>query len=440
MPPHNRSSADETSALSARIAAFEVLRQVLIRKRPLDDALAITQAFTGLEGADRGYAAFIVRTCLKRLGQIDALIAHCIPAPLPRKARPVYDVLRIGITQLLFSVTAEHAAVATTVDLCRTVGQQPFAKLTNAVMRRVQREGIAIIDTQHKPGANTPDWLWQSWSKAYGAEAAQAIAEAHLQTPPIDLTVKSDSAGWAEKLGGMVILNGTVRLNEAEDVTALGGFKDGAWWVQDAAARLAVTLLGDLAGKRVIDLCAAPGGKTLELLAAGATVTALDISERRMGRVRENLERVGYDATLVVDDARTWQPDVPADIVLLDAPCSSTGTLRRHPDVAHLKTEEDVKKLAIVQAGLLDSAAAMVAPGGILMYVTCSLQPEEGPDPVGKFLKRHPAFSRDPIDAAALPGLPEAITADGDLRTLPHHLGAVGGMDGFFVARLQKAP
>ena len=440
MTDKDRASPQSSVPLAARIAAFEVLRQVLLRKRPLDDALAITQAFTVLEGADRGYAAFIVRTCLKRLGQIDALIAHCIPDPLPRKARPVYDVLRIGITQLLFSVTAEHAAVATTVDLCRTVGQQPFAKLTNAVMRRLQREGIAMISAQNKPGANTPDWLWQSWSKAYGAEAAAAIADAHLQTPPIDLTVKSDSEGWAAKLGGTVILNGTVRLSEAEDVTALDGFKDGAWWVQDAAARLAVTLLGDLAGKRVIDLCAAPGGKTLELLAAGAEVTALDISERRMLRVRENLERVGYETMLVVDDARTWQPDAPADIVLLDAPCSSTGTMRRHPDVAHLKTEEDVKKLATVQAGLLDAAAAMVAPGGILMYVTCSLQPEEGPDPVRKFLKRHPAFSRRPIDATALPGLPEAITADGDLRTLPHHLGTAGGMDGFFVARLQKAP
>ncbi|MEX0694468.1 MAG: 16S rRNA (cytosine(967)-C(5))-methyltransferase RsmB [Rhodospirillales bacterium] len=439
MPPHNHPNTDQTSALAARIAAFEVLRQVLHRKRPLDDALAMTRAFTDLQGSDRGYAAFIVRTCLKRLGQIDALIAHCIPDPLPRKARPVHDVLRVGIAQLLFSVTAEHAAVATTVDLCRAVGQQPFAKLTNAVMRRLQREGQALLAAQSRPGANTPDWLWQSWVTAYGGETAAAITETHLLTPPIDLTVKSDSAGWAAKLGGTAMLNGTVRLDEAEDVTALAGFQEGAWWVQDAAARLAVTLLGVLAGKRVIDLCAAPGGKTLELLAAGAEVTALDISERRMQRVRENLQRTGYDATLVVADARTWQPDSPADIVLLDAPCSSTGTLRRHPDVAHLKTVEDIEKLATVQAGLLDAAAQMVAPGGILMYVTCSLQPEEGPAPIRAFLKRNPAFSRQPITTAELPGLPQAITADGDLRTLPHFLAEAGGMDGFFVARLQKA-
>lgn len=440
MTPDGRPKSNETEALAARLAAFEVLRQVLYRKRPLDDAFAGTPAFSELQGADRGYAAFIVRVCLKRLGQIDALIAHCMPDPLARKARPVYDVLRVGIAQLLFSVTAEHAAVSTTVDLCRAVGQQPFAKLTNAVMRRLQREGVELIAVQDAASLNTPDWLWQSWCTAYGFDTAHAIADAHLVTPPIDLTTKSDNAGWAEKLGGTVILEGTVRLVDADDVTALPGFNDGAWWVQDAAARLAVTLLGDITGKRVFDLCAAPGGKTLELLNGGAVVTALDISERRMQRVRENLERTGLEAELVVDDARTWQPATQADIVLLDAPCSSTGTLRRHPDVQHLKSADDISKLATVQGGLLDAAANLVAPGGTLMYVTCSLQPEEGPEAVGKFLARNAGFTRTPIASSELPGLAQAITKDGDLRTLPSFFAEQGGMDGFFAARLQRQP
>lgn len=440
-PPRSKSGKSkpaDTSALGARLGAFEVLRQVLYKRRSLDDAFGVTPAFADLLGADRGYAAFIVRTCLKRLGQIDALIIHCMPDPLPRKARPVYDVLRVGIAQLLFSVTAEHAAVSTTVDLCRAVGQEPFAKLTNAVMRRLQREGIALVAAQDAARLNTPDWLWQSWSDAYGNETAAAIAEAHMATPPIDLTVKSDSAGWAEKLGGQIILDGTVRLLDADDVTTLPGFNDGAWWVQDTAARLAVSLLGNVNGKRVYDLCAAPGGKTLELLNAGAVVTALDISERRMQRVRENLERTGLSAELVVEDAKTWQPDQLADIVLLDAPCSSTGTLRRHPDVAHLKTPDDIAKLAVVQGDLLDTAAKLVTPGGILLYVTCSLQPEEGPRAVRKFLTRNTRFTRTPVTAADLAGLPEAINADGDLRTLPCLLAEQGGMDGFFAARLQR--
>ena len=260
----------------------------------------------------------------------------------------------------------------------------------------------------------------------------------HLETPPVDLTPKSDPEIWAGKLGGTLVLGGTVRLTETSDITTRDGFDIGQWWVQDAAARLAVTLLGDLSGKNVIDLCAAPGGKTMELLARGANVTAVDISERRMGRVRENLQRTGYAATLVTADARTWAPDTLADIVLLDAPCSSTGTLRRHPDIAYLKSPDDVAKLATIQDQLLDRAATYIKPGGILMFVTCSLQSEEGPERITAFLDQHTDFARAGIQKAELPGLEAAITADGDLRTLPNLLGNDGGMDGFFVARLNK--
>jgi 16S rRNA (cytosine967-C5)-methyltransferase len=422
----------------SRLAAFEVLQDVLWRKKALDDALGASRAYAALAGPDRAFAAYLARTALRRRGQIDDLIGSCVTDPLPRKARPVYDVLRVGVAQLLFSATADHAAVATTVDLCRTVGQVPFAKLVNAVMRRLQREGAARLARQDAAALNTPDWLRESWIAAYGRSAADAIAQAHMETPPVDLTVKSDAPGWAEKLGGTVVLAGTVRLPEASDVSALDGFSDGAWWVQDAAARLCIGTLGDVAGKRVFDLCAAPGGKTLELASMGAQVTALDISEKRLARLRENLARTGLAAATVCADTRTWTPDGPADIVVLDAPCSSTGTLRRHPDVAYLKTPEDISKLAAVQASLLDAAALLVQPGGVLLYITCSLQPEEGVGAVDAFLARTPAFVRKPLSAAEAGGLADAVTPAGDLRTLPCHLADAGGMDGFFAARLTR--
>ncbi|MCK5777421.1 MAG: methyltransferase domain-containing protein [Rhodospirillales bacterium] len=423
----------------SRLAAFEVISDVLRRGRPLDDALAASRAYGALDPAGKGFAAYLVRTALRRLGQIDALIQHCVREPLPRKAKPVYDVLRVGVAQLMFSATADHAAVDTTVDLCRTVNQVPFAKLVNAVMRRLQREGDALLKAQDESAINTPAWLMESWKTAYGADTAAAIARQHLETPPLDLSVKSDAPMWAEKLGGEAIFEATVRLAEAADVTRLDGFEDGAWWVQDAAARLAIGVLGDVSGKRALDLCAAPGGKTLDLCAAGADVTAVDISEKRLQRVSENLKRTGLSARTVAADVRTFVPDAPAEIVVLDAPCSSTGTLRRHPDVAHLKSPEDIDKLAGVQAALLDAAAAMTAPGGTLLYVTCSLQPEEGEDAVEGFLSRTPAFRRNPVTAQDVSGLTAAVTPTGDFRTLPCYMSDIGGMDGFFAARLVRA-
>lgn len=436
MPPDQKSPTSD-DALMSRLAAFEVISDVLRRGRALDDALAASRAYAALDPAGKAFAAFLVRTALRRLGQIDALIGHCVRDPLPRKARPVYDVLRVGVAQLMFSATADHAAVDTTVDLCRTVNQVPFAKLVNAVMRRLQREGASLVQAQDG-SVNTPAWLMESWKSAYGADTAAAIARQHLETPPLDLSVKSDAPTWAEKLGGRALFEATVRLAEATDVTRLDGFADGAWWVQDAAARLAIGLLGDVKGKRALDLCAAPGGKTLDLCAAGADVTAVDISEKRLQRVTENLERTGLEARTVAADVRTFVPDAPAEIVVLDAPCSSTGTLRRHPDVQHLKSPEDIQKLAGVQAALLDAAGGMTAPGGTLLYVTCSLQPEEGERAVEAFLERTPAFRRNPVTGDDVCGFADAVTAAGDFRTLPCFMSDAGGMDGFFAARLVR--
>ena len=440
MPTRNKpASIKNDPALTARLVAFDVITDVLHKRLPLDGSFESMAHRRKLTGNDRAYAEFIVRTILKRRGQIDAMISHCMTSKLPRKALPVMDVMRVGIAQLLFSATAQHAAISTTVDLCRAVGQHPFAKLVNAIMRRLQREGDEILADQDAAKMNTPDWLWNSWHKAYGGATARAIAETHAETPPTDLSVKSDPDTWAETLGGTVILGGSVRLKNAESIRNLQGYDEGAWWVQDAAARLPTMLLGDVSGKRVYDLCAAPGGKTMALAAKGAEVTAVDISERRLERLRENLNRVGLSADVLISDVRKWNPGEAADIVVLDAPCSSTGTARRHPDILHSKSSEDIAKLSIVQDDLLDAAAKLTKPGGILLYVTCSLQPEEGADRVNAFLQRNSKFSIKPILPSEIPDLPTAIDAQQNLRTLPSMMSDAGGLDGFFASRMEKS-
>lgn len=440
MNPRSKSGSPKAdAALTARLVAFDVIRDVIHKRLPLEGSFESMAQRRRLAGSDRAYAEFIVRTVLKRRGQIDALLDHCIAERMPRKALPVLDVLRVGIAQLLFSATADHAAVSTTVDLCRAVEQQPFAKLVNAVMRRLQREGAAMVAEQDPATLNTPKWLWNSWHKAYGGENARAIADAHAETPPTDLSVKNDLAAWAETLGGTIILGDSIRLSDAENIRNLAGYDEGAWWVQDAAAHLPVKLLGDVAGKRVFDLCAAPGGKTMALASNGAQVTAVDISEKRLERLHENLARTSLNADVVTADIRKWSPVDLADIVVLDAPCSSTGTARRHPDILYSKTADDITKLSLVQDELLNAAAELVKPGGMLMYITCSLQPEEGVDRVRSFLERNSGFTIQPIATDELPDLPEAIDRQGNLRTLPSILKESGGMDGFYAARLRKA-
>ena len=292
-----------------------------------------------------------------------------------------------------------------------------------------------------RPRLNAPDWLWQSWTHAYGAERCRAIAEAHLGEPPLDLSPATDAPGPAEELctalGAQRMPGGTLRLRGAGDVTRLKGYETGAWWVQDAAAALPARLLGPVAGKRVLEIGAAPGGKTAQLAAAGAHVTALDRSAPRLTRLRENLARLGLEAEIVEADALVWRPPAHVDAVLLDAPCSATGTIRRHPDIARGRSPADVSRLAALQGRLLARAAAMVAPGGLLVYASCSLQPEECERQVDAFLAASPGFARLPVQPGELAGIGEAVTAAGDLRTLPCHWADEGGMDGFYAARLR---
>jgi 16S rRNA (cytosine967-C5)-methyltransferase len=427
-----------STAPSARSVAIDLIGAVLRRKRPLDDAIEDNVDMSALPTRDRAFARLLVATVLRRLGQIDALIAHCLNTPLPPRAAAVHDMLRLGIAQLLFLRTPAHAAVATTVDLAEARGFLSHKGLVNAVLRRLSQEGPALVQSQDAPRLNTPDWLWQSWSGAYGEELCRAIASAHLKEAPLDLTVRGDPEGWSKLLEATVLPTNTLRRVAGGAITALPGYADGAWWVQDAAAAIPARLFGNVSGRRMIDLCAAPGGKTAQLAAGGATVTAIDRSQRRLERLISNLHRLDLSVEAIVADAAVWQPRGRVSGVLLDAPCTATGAIRRHPDVPHLKTPDDVARLAVVQERLLAAAAEMLEPGGTLVYCTCSLELAEGPEQVVRFLARGGPFERRRIDPAEVGGLTEFLSPDGDLRTLPSHLHELDGIDGFYAARLVR--
>jgi 16S rRNA (cytosine967-C5)-methyltransferase len=412
---------------------------VLDRRQPLDVALESSVILRRLETRDRGFARLIAATVLRRLGQIDAAIAACLDKPLQPKARMARHLLRIGAAQLLFLGTPPHAAVDSTVGLAEGGQLAPYRGLINAVLRRVTREGQALLAAQDAARLNLPDWLWSPWARDFGEAAVRAIAAVQESEPPLDLSVKDDAEGWAQRLGAERLPTGTLRLRHAGAIAELPGYAEGAWWVQDAAAALPATLLGDVRGVPVVDLCAAPGGKAMQLAAAGARVAAIDRSETRLRRLRENARRTGLAIDAIAADAATWKPATPVRHVLLDAPCSSTGTLRRHPDVAWLKSPEDVLRMIPLQDRLLDAALAMLEPGGTVVYCVCSLQREEGPDRIAALLARDgQRVERSPVAAAEVGGMTELVTPDGDLRTLPCHLAAGGGMDGFYAARLVR--
>lgn len=427
------------SPVFSRRVALDILVACLDKGQPLDDVLGRHQGFAALDPRDRAFVRLLLATTLRRLGEIDEVLGALIERPLEGANAAGRQVMRLGAAQLLFLGTPPHAAVDTSVRLVVDAGLPHLKGLANAVLRRISRDGPALLGDRDPARLNTPQWLWESWVESYGEDKTRAIAAAHLIEAPLDLTPRSDAAFWAGRLEGEVLPTGTIRREPGGNITELPGFAEGAWWVQDAAATLPVRLLGDVAGKRVADLCAAPGGKTLQLAAAGAEVTAVDISARRMTRVGENLARAGLSAKLVTADAGKWVTDDTFDAILLDAPCSGTGTLRRHPDIAWLKDEQDVGRLTLTQDRLLVRAADLLKPGGTLVYAVCSLQDDEGPARLEALLGRDQRLRRLPVQAAELPGLGEAITAAGDVRTLPSMWAERGGMDGFYIARLQKS-
>jgi 16S rRNA (cytosine967-C5)-methyltransferase len=438
---------DAQVGLPARRAAAELLSAVLQKRQPLDDVLgrSLDGGFMfDLPARDRALARAIVAASLRRKGQLDHVLNTFLERGMPEKSGTLYPILLSAAAQLIFLKTPPHAAI----DLAVTLAQydpkaKRYDKLVNAVLRRVAGDGEAIAATLDAARINTPDWLWSRWV-SYGGEArARAIAEIHLIEPPLDLTVKSEPDLWAGRLDGRVLPTGSVRLLPKGRIDALPDFTDGAWWVQDVAASLPARLLGDVRGQRVADLCAAPGGKTAQLALAGASVVAVDSSKTRLALLAENLARLGLEVDTVLADAVAWHPEERFDAVLLDAPCSSTGTIRRHPDIPYVKSPKDIVALAALQARLLDNAATLVKPGGRLVYSTCSLEPEEGEAQIAAFLTRNDAFSLDPIAPGELFGQSAWIEPSGALRTFPYELkletAEWSGMDGFFAARLTRA-
>jgi 16S rRNA (cytosine967-C5)-methyltransferase len=430
------------AALASRNAALDILALVLDRNRPLDDAVDAALGRGEMDPRDRGFARLLATTTIRRLGQIDNALSRLIETKLPLKPEALMNLLRLGAAQLMFLETPPHAAVATAVDLAQAVGLGRGKGMANAVLRRLSREGAAILTDQDTVRLNIPDWLRRRWVHAYGEDMVAAMAAQHLTEPPLDLTLKpgEDATAWAGTLEATILPTGTLRRAVGGRIESLPGFADGKWWVQDVAATLPVLLFGDVQGKTVFDLCAAPGGKTMQLAAAGATVTAIDRSAARLEIVRKNLERLQLTATLTTADALAWKPadGALADGILLDAPCTATGTTRRHPDIPLTKTPQDLIQLIRLQGELLERATRLVRPGGTLVYCTCSLEPEEGEQQIARLLSTHPEMARRPVEPGEIGGLNEAITKDGDVRTLPCHWGEQGGMDGFFAARLVR--
>lgn len=434
-----------TSTSDPRAAALDLVAAVLDKRQQLDDALGAAfekgGAYADLDRRDRAFARLLVTTVLRRLGQIDSTIGALLDRPLPARLARVRNALRLGVAQLVFLETPPHAAVDRTV---RLVGRKsPFKRLVNAVLRRLTRERDELIQDQDAARLNTPDWLWDSWCAAYGEAKARAIAEAHLSEPPLDISVKTDPDIWAERLDARVLPTGTLRRTSGGAVGDLPGYADGEWWIQDVASMVpARVLLSSLedggSGTRILDACAAPGGKTAQLAAAGAQVEALDVSARRLSTLQENLRRLDLSAEVFQRDFRDWEPPAPYQAILLDAPCTATGTIRRHPDIPRLRRSADVSRLAKLQAQLLDAAAETLAPDGVLVYCTCSLQPEEGAAQIERLLSDRSDLTRWPIEKALVPGIEEALRPNGDVQILPCHLADAGGTDGFFISRLKR--
>ena len=456
--PHNdrRANAQGKSPARAAPAGFaarqlakRVLAAVIDKRRPFEEALevALADGSPSIDARDRAFARLIIATVLRRHGELAAVLKSFLAKPLPESRGDLSLILLSAAAQLLILETPPHAAISMAVDQCHADPHaRHFAGLANAVLRRVATEGPTRLAGLDAVELNIPAWMLKRWRSHYGPEMARQIGQACLREAPLDISLKSapddGPDDWAARLSGHLLPTGSIRLAAAGRIEDLPGFAEGAWWVQDAAAALPARLFGNVAGLEIADLCAAPGGKTAELVAAGARVTAIEQSAERAGRLEDNLQRLHLEARIVVTDAISWQPERLYDGVLLDAPCTSTGTLRRHPDILHLKRAADVAQLAALQSRLLDNAARLVKPSGLLVYCTCSLEPEEGEHQIASFLARTPDFVRVPLVASEHGIAAEWITPEGDLRTLPVHMphaeARLSGMDGFFASRLRR--
>lgn len=445
----SRQSA-QNAGLGSRYLALTVIEYVLRDRVSLDFAIPKALAderFAALDGRDKAFARLLSMTVLRRHATLQAVLDTYLSKPLADNADRIRFILLAGIAELTILSVPPHAAISTAVELTRISHRtQHFDKLANAVLRRASENGAEVLAEKENAVANVPDWMLAGWGEAYGDETANEIAAASLREAPLDITVKDDPIGWAARLDAIVLPTGTIRRAAGGRIEELDGYNEGAWWVQDAAAALPAKLLGAQSGERVLDLCAAPGGKTAQLCVMGADVTAVDVSATRMDRLRANLSRLGLHATIVPADATTHRSTDLFDRILIDAPCTATGTIRRHPDILHLKQQEDVARLAEMQGRLLRNAANLLKPGGTLVYCTCSLEPDECDRGVNAFIEKIAdagrPFERQPIQPAEVGNQAGWITPVGDLRTLPFYLPhenpALAGLDGFYAARLVR--
>lgn len=412
------------TGLAARRAALDYLRAVMMDHRMMSHQ-PVPQ---GLSPQDAARAQRLALTVMRHMGRIDAVLR---PYLTRRPTLAVQNLLRLGAAELLVDGSEPHGVVASMVEIAKRHPRWSRASgMVNAVLRKLDAE--ARETWANTPPQALPIWLRKPLHKAYGIEAVAAIEAAHERPAPLDITPKPG----VTIDGADLLPTGSFRLVQAQ-VTALPGYSSGDWWVQDAAAALPAKLFGDLAGQRVLDLCAAPGGKTMQLAAAGAEVTALDLSGPRLKRVEENLARTGLKATLVTADALTYQAD-PFDAILLDAPCSATGTIRRHPDLPFVKTSQEVESLTRLQMQMIDHALGLLKPGGRMVYCTCSLLPNEGENQVKAALKRHAGLTILPIDPVTIGGDAAWASPEGGLRLRPDYWADRGGMDGFYMALLKR--
>ena len=437
--PEVQSAEESSDGLDARRAAYHILNDIFFQKKNMDEAFARTHGLEDFPARDKAFVRLLVSVVLKRAREMDAALAKLLTEPISAlKPAQMINIFRLGIAQVTFLQTPAHAAVNTTVELAEAEGIAHHKPLVNAIMRRITREGLAPLDARDAGRANTPEWLWNEWMQDYGVETALTIAAANLTEGLVDFSVKSDPEAWAEKLGARLLATGSLRKEAGGFIPGLPGFDEGAWWNQNAAAAIPAMLLGDIRGKTVVDLCAAPGGKTAQLAAQGAKVIAVDRSAERIKRLAENMTRLKLDVETAIADGAVWQPKEKVDFVLVDAPCTATGTIRHQPDVLWLKEPRDQEKLAGLQKRLMVNAVNMLKPGGAMVYCTCSLQKAEGEHQALWLLQQGLPVSMAPITTKDLPGISDMITDRGELRCLPYHWNEVGGMDGFYVVRFEK--
>lgn len=438
------STADKSPpGLESRLVATTLITRIVDDGRNLDalcDRGHGIKPFLRLEPRDQALVRAIAITALRQRNRIDFVLNKLMKRPPPKNARFLIHSLHVAAAQILFMEVPESAAVNIAVT---GIGNDPrttrFKSLANAVLRRMTREKTGLLEASNQVSP-LPDWLAKLLRTNYGKENTLRIASTVSREPLLDITVKSDASEWAKRLGGTVLPTGSIRLENSRPVTELEGYDDGNWWVQDAAAALPAGLVQAEKGAQVLELCAAPGGKTAQLAHSGFEVTAVDVSRPRLARLEENLKRLKLNAEIVEADILEWTPGRLYDAVLVDTPCSSTGTARRHPDVLWAKRKEDIPELAALQYRLVERAVTFLKPNGCLVFANCSMLKQEGEDLLGKLLQAFPQLRLSPVDASEIGGMSDLVNGQGALRSLPYHFPneknpRMGGLDGFFACR-----